>query len=129
MKKILLFTIILILSVGIAYAKDYEVTKKAGPYTVQVRMDRNPPSVGNNNATIAIKDAQGQGVIDAAVAVEYGMPAMPGMGAMNYKQKATLKDGQYRAALNLSMSGSWYVTVKITKSGKTQSIKLNVDVQ
>jgi hypothetical protein len=32
------------------------------------------------------------------------------------------------APLNFSMAGAWYITIKITRAGKTQSVKLNVDV-
>jgi hypothetical protein len=31
--------------------------------------------------------------------------------------------------VNLSMSGSWNVAVKITKGGKTSTVKFNVDAQ
>jgi hypothetical protein len=48
---------------------------------------------------------------------------------MNYKAGASLKDKRYAATLNFSMSGPWAVTIKITRGGKTQSVKLNVDVK
>jgi hypothetical protein len=57
------------------------------------------------------------------------MPAMPGMGAMNYKTNAELKAGKYSAVLDFSMSGPWFVNIKITKAGKTQTVKLNIDVK
>jgi hypothetical protein len=31
--------------------------------------------------------------------------------------------------VDFSMSGSWSIAVKITRGGKTQSVKLNVDVK
>lgn len=78
---------------------------------------------------IALKDAAGKNVTDASVIVEYGMPAMPGMGAMNYKTNATLKGSNYLATVNFSMSGAWNVNIKINRGGKTQTVKLNVDIK
>ena len=129
MKRVALVVCVLFLMVGLVHAKDYELTKKAGPYTVLVAIDKNPPVTGPNKMTIGIKDAGSKDVTDATVAVDYGMPAMPGMPAMNYKSSTSLKDKLYVANLNFSMSGSWAITVKITRAGKTQAVKLNVDVK
>ena len=127
MKRLAVFTLTLLLIGGIAYAKDYEVKKKAGEYDVEVKIDKNPPIVGDNNITIEIKDASGKYVTDAKVKVEYSMPAMPGMPAMNYKTDTELKGDEYKAKINLSMSGSWNIALKITRSGKTATMKFNVD--
>ena len=127
MKRLTVVTLILLLIAGIAYAKDYEVKKKAGEYDVVVKIDKNPPVVGDNNIEIEIKDASGKYVTDAKVKVEYSMPAMPGMPAMNYKTDTELKGYEYKAKMNLSMSGAWNVVVKITRGGKTTSVKFNVD--
>jgi hypothetical protein len=128
MKKVIVMVLMALLVAGVAYAKDYELTKKAGDYTVQIKMDKNPPVVGANKLEIGVK-AKAADVTDATVLVDYGMAAMPGMPAMNYKSKTELKDKKYVAALNLSMSGPWFIHVKITRAGKTQLVKLNVDVQ
>ncbi|MDP2276752.1 MAG: FixH family protein [Nitrospirota bacterium] len=127
MKKLVVFTLILLLTAGIAYAKDYEVKKKAGGYNVIVKVDKNPPVVGDNNITIDIKDAAGKNVTDAKVKVEYSMPAMSGMPAMNYKTDTELKGYEYKAKMNLSMAGSWNVVVKITRGSKTTTVKFNAD--
>lgn len=129
MKKIAAVTMALLLIAGIAYAKNYEVKKKAGDYDVVAAIDKNPPVAGDNILTIAVKDASGKAVTDAKVKVDYTMPAMPGMPAMNYKADAKLEGSEYKATLNLSMSGAWNVAVKITKGGKTSTMKFNVDAQ
>jgi hypothetical protein len=104
------------------------VVKKAGSYTVEVKLDKNPPITGQNKMEISIKDDKGGNVTDAKVTVDYSMPAMPGMPAMNYKAKAELNGSRYLANVNFSMSGAWAVNIKITRAGKTQAVKLNVDV-
>lgn len=127
MRKIAVVSIVLLLIAGIAYAKNYEVTKKVGEYTVTAMIDKNPPVVGDNNITIEIKDAAGKAVTDAKVKVEYSMPAMPGMPAMHYKTDAALNGSSYQANMNLSMAGSWNVAVKTMRGGKTATMKFSVD--
>jgi len=129
MKKITVFTMVFLLIAGIAYAKDYEVIKKAGQYDVEVKIDKNPPVVGDNNISIEIKDASGKYVTDAKVKLDYSMPAMPGMPAMNYKADATMSGDTYKAVMNLSMAGSWNIAVKIVRAGKTSSAKFSIDAR
>ena len=129
MKKTAALTMILLLIAGIAYAKNYEVKKKAGDYDVVATIDKNPPVAGDNIITIAIKDASGKAVTDAKVKVDYTMPAMPGMPAMHYKADAKPDGSEYKATMNLSMSGGWNIAVKITKGGKTSTMKFNIDAQ
>jgi len=129
MKKFGFIVLLLLLVAGIAYAKDYEVKKKAGDYDVEVKIDKNPPVVGDNNVKIEIKDSSGKYVTDAKVVIDYSMPAMPGMPAMNYKANAELKGNEYKATMGLSMSGSWNIAVKITRAGKTSTMKFTVDAK
>jgi hypothetical protein len=129
MKKAIWMIMILLLVAGAAWAKDFTLTKKAGDLTVDIKIDKNPPVVGNNNMMVGIKDASGKEVTDAKVAVDYGMPAMPGMPAMNYKTYGMLHGSLYHAIMNLSMSGSWNVTVKINRQGKTVSTKFSIDAR
>jgi hypothetical protein len=129
MKKILVMLTAVLILYGVVYAKDYEVKKKAGDYDVEVKIDKNPPAVGKNNMEIEIKDANGKYVTDANVKVEYTMPAMPGMPAMDYKADAKLDGYEYKATMDLSMSGSWNVVVKITLGDKTSKVKFSIDAQ
>jgi hypothetical protein len=127
MKKILALGLVVLLSAGVALAKDFEVKKKAGEFDVVVTIDKNPPVTGDNNVTVAIKDAAGKVVKDAKVVVDYSMPAMPGMAPMNYKADAVAKGDVYNAVMNLSMAGPWNIAVKITAGGKSGNMKFTVD--
>lgn len=130
MEKIFLLAMALILAMsGAAHAKGWEIKQKAGDYNVAVRLDKNPPVAGDNSMEIEVRDAAGKPVTDAKLKVDYTMPAMPGMPAMNYKADAVLTGSTYGAKLNLSMSGSWNVAVKITRGGKTSAVKFNIDAQ
>jgi len=119
----------LFLLTGMAFAGDYQVTKKAGDLDVVVTIDKNPPVVGDNKVTVALKDSAGKPVTDAKVRVDYSMPAMPGMPAMNYKSNAAPSGETYTAPMTLSMAGAWNVAVKILREGKTSTVKFNVDAQ
>ena len=128
LKVAVLIGVMFLVTVGMVYAAN-TITKKAGEYTVDVTTDKNPPVMGKNNVDVAVKDKAGKAVIDAKVVVEYTMPAMPGMPAMNYKSTADLKGDRYKAVIEPSMAGPWNVAVKITRSGKTDTAKLTLDVK
>ena len=129
MKRSVVAVLVIILAAGVAYAKGYEVQKKVGEYDVTITFDRNPPVASDNEVSIAVKDASGINIKDAQVKVEYSMPAMVGMPAMSYKTDAVLNGDEYGAVMALSMSGSWNVAVKITKAGKTSTLKFTVDAR
>jgi len=129
MKRVFYVVLALLFAFGVSYAKDLEVKKKAGQYDVQIKIDKNPPIVGENAIEVEIKDPSGKYITDAKVMVEYSMPPMPGMPAMNYKTEAKLEGYEYKAKMNLSMSGAWNIVIKITKDGSTQSVKFNVDAR
>ena len=127
MKKLMLIGLAVLLSAGVVFAKDYEVKKKAGEFDVVVTIDKNPPVTGDNGVTVSVKDAGGKPVKDAKVIVDYSMPAMPGMPAMSYKGDAELKGTAYKVKMNLSMAGSWNITIQITQGDKVRRAKFNVD--
>ena len=130
-KRILaaLFVLFFVLSAPTAGAKSYELKKKAGDFEAEVRMERNPPSPGDNNIEIEIKDGEGKPITEAKVLVNYYMPPMPRMAPMNYTTDAKLKGEKYKATMNLIMSGPWVIAVKITHGGKTSTAKFNIDAQ
>ena len=131
MKKVALFVVAVALLAGVvsAHARNHEMTGTAGDYSVVLKLDKNPPVKGSSQATIDIRDASGKAVTNAKVTLEYGMPPMPGMGAMNYKRSATLKGESYQASINFSMNGPWYLNVRIAGEGSSHLVKFNVDVR
>lgn len=129
MKRVMLAAMMVLLIAGTAVAKNYEVTKKAGDYNVVVSIDKNPPTTGDNNISVSVKDGAGADVTDAKVVVEYSMPAMPGMPAMNYKTNAEWTGKEYKSKVNFSMSGSWNMAIKIIRAGKTTQVKFTVDAR
>lgn len=130
MKKWLCVGVVsMIFMVGTAFAGEYAVQKKAGDYTVDIRMDKNPPVVGANQVEVVVKDKAGKAVTDAKVQVIASMPAMPGMPAVENKAEAKPDGGKYKAKIDLSMGGSWNMSVRITQGGKTAIAKYTVDAR
>jgi hypothetical protein len=129
MKRRGLAIFVLLLGVSGAFSKSLELKKKAGEYEVKIEIDKNPPVIGDNKIEIEIKDAAGAPVTDAKILVNYYMPPMPRMAPMNYKVEAKRKDEQYKAKMDLIMSGPWIIAVKITRDKKTTTAKFNIDVR
>ncbi|KWT91030.1 FixH family protein [Candidatus Magnetominusculus xianensis] len=128
-KMLVLLIAVVVLTAGVVYAKDMQMQKKAGEYTVQLKLDKKSPVVGDNAAQIEVTDASGRLVTDAKVKLDYSMPAMPGMPAMNYTADITQTGEVYHAVLNLSMAGSWNIDVKVTHNKKTISAKFTIDAK
>lgn len=127
MKRLAVAVLMLLVVSGVAFAKNYEMSKKTGGFDVTMVIDKNPPVVGDNNVAVTVKDSTGKEVTDAKVVIDYSMPAMPGMPAMNYKEPAQVKGNEYRATINLSMSGAWNFAVKISSGSQTVTAKFNVE--
>jgi hypothetical protein len=111
-----------------AYAKEYQAKKKAGNFEVEIRMDRDPPILGDNPVKIEIRDSGGKTVKDAKVLVNYYMPPMPRMAPMNYRTQAPLKGEQFLTTLRFIMSGPWYIVVIIERGGNPSSAKFYIQV-
>jgi hypothetical protein len=114
---------------GTADPKSLEITRRTADYEVGIRLDRNPPILGDNPMDIAIRDRKGNPVVDAKVLVNYYMPPMPRMAPMNFATDAKVKKETYRTTLSLIMSGPWIVVVKVMREGKTVAAKFNFDAQ
>jgi len=124
-----LVVLLVVLVAGTVLAKENTVQKKAGDYSVDIKMDKDTPVVGSNNVEIVIKDKAGKAVTDAKVVVTASMPSMPGMPAMENKADAKLDGGKYKAKIDLSMGGSWNMSVRITQGGQTATAKWTVDAR
>jgi hypothetical protein len=122
---ILILTALVFLAAG--YPDDLELKKSIRGYQVEIKINKNPPVIGDNKIEIQIKDASDSPVIDAKVLVNYYMPPMPRMAPMNYKTEAKLKDEKYRAKMKIIMAGPWIIAVKFSREGKTLTAKFNID--
>jgi hypothetical protein len=129
MKRIILTLIILFISAALVYGMDYEVTKKLGDYYVQVKVDRNPPVVGENNMMIWMKDADGNNVKGATISVDYRRATILWMSTKKYNAYAQPHENNYHAILEFPTQGSWDVTINIRYKGKRVSTSFRIDVK
>jgi len=130
MKRIFLILALLVLIPSLLPAGEYESKGKAGDYSVVVRIDKNPPGMGNNIMNIYITDKNQQSVTDARVKVHYLMPSLPGKPPMmEYDTEAALRDNHYLARMNLSMAGKWSVIVSVIRAGKTGTMTFSFFVK
>jgi len=68
---------------------------------------------GNNNFTLTFTDASGKPVDVGAASVNFYMPAMGSMAAMNDAATLTTSDtpGVYKGKANLQMGGEWQAQI------------------
>ena len=81
-------------------------------YVVTLAADPTPPVVGDGALNVTLRDAAGQAVDDAQLAIEANM-SHAGMTPV-MADGAAGKDGIYRVPLTWTMAGDWYVDVKFT---------------
>jgi hypothetical protein len=112
---------------GPAAAGPLELKQKAGLYDVELRLERNPPVVGDNGLELRITDGSGAPLKDAKVLVNYYMPPMPRMAPMNYRIEAKPKKDAYAIRMRIIMAGPWVIIVKITVGEKTTSARFHID--
>ena len=110
-------------------AADYRVRKNAEGLTFDIAINRNPPVLGDNEIRIEIKDPQGNPVLDAEVLVNYYMPPMPNMAPMNYTIPAPLKGKEYRAVMDLIMTGPWNIITRARIQGRWIRVVFPIDVR
>lgn len=126
------WTILIIVSLllgNVICSDDLELKKNVGAYEIAIKIDRNPPILGNNRIEIEIKESGGALVTDADVLVNYYMPPMPRMVPMNYKVKAKLKGGTYTAVMKFIMEGPWVIAVKVSHGDRKFTAKFNINAR
>jgi RND family efflux transporter MFP subunit len=88
---------------------------------VTLRIQPDPPKVGQNRLEVTVKDAAGKPIDDAQVSVQFYMPAMPTMNMPAMRNDVTLSPaggGMYRGSGEIMMAGRWDATVTVTRGGQ-----------
>jgi nitrogen fixation protein FixH len=94
-------------------------TQSNGALNITFRTLDSPQS-GENKLEAVVKQPDGKPVTDANVAVTFRMPAMPSMNMPEMHTTTQLShsgDGRYVGTSQLSMAGTWYVTVTVSRDG------------
>ncbi|MVF23103.1 efflux RND transporter periplasmic adaptor subunit [Methylocaldum sp. BRCS4] len=92
--------------------------KAIGDLRLRISTQPEPAKVGENALRIEVKDARGQPVTHAALAVEYTMD-MPGM-PIDKAEVRHIGDGVYETQVRFTMAGPWGVTVSLRQPGQAE---------
>jgi uncharacterized lipoprotein YmbA len=100
--------------------------RPAGPtstegVTIDFSSEPDPPKSGDNTIEVTVRQPDGSPITDAAVTAVFSMPAMPAMNMPAMRAEAKLshvEGGRYQGMGQLSMSGTWNVTVTATRDGE-----------
>ena len=95
---------------------------------VSTAFSPDPPRQGPEAITVTVKDADGNAIRGATVAITTNMPSMSMKGPKLSAQDNG--DGTYSARTNLNYATSWTFDVKVTSSdGKTGSAHMETAVK
>ncbi|HYJ96401.1 MAG TPA: FixH family protein [Vicinamibacterales bacterium] len=96
-------------------------TSSSGAVAIEFLSEPDPPKAGDNTIAVTVRQPDGTAITDAAVTAVFSMPAMPAMNMPAMRTEATLshvEGGRYQGMGQLSMSGTWNVTVTATRDGE-----------
>lgn len=80
-----------------------------------------PPAKGDNTVVVTVRNPDGSPVKSGNVKAVFSMPAMPSMNMPAMRSDAALQhqgEGRYRGTGQLSMGGTWNVTITISDGAK-----------
>ena len=88
---------------------------------IEFRSEPDPPASGDNTFEVVVTQPDGSPVTDATVEAVFSMPAMPAMNMPAMRSTAALAHegaGRYRGIGQLSMGGTWNVTVTVSRGAE-----------
>ncbi len=131
MKRNLFVPIFLLLGLFLVSAcQKKEAFKKeivSGGYKAVITSDQ-PPHVGINIWKIKIYKPDGKLMTGANVSVNGYMPPMPGMPEMSFDYPVVDKGSYYESKVNLSMRGTWQITIKAQKGNEQAQFKFGFNL-
>ncbi len=97
-------------------------------YKVVIISDQ-PPHVGINKWKVYVYTIDGKPVENAVVKNINGyMPPMPGMPEMSFDYKVVKVGDHYESDVNLSMGGTWQMTILVEIDGKPYEFKFGFNL-
>jgi len=111
------FALVLLLAVSCNKAPSGQ-SASAGDLKVDLALDPDPPTTGDNRLLVTVRDSSGKPVDGARLAFEYDMPAMGSMPEMKGDGTTqALGGGRYHVTYPLQMNGDWTLTLGIEAPG------------
>ena len=93
----------------------------SGGAAIEFRSDPDPPKSGDNSIEVTVRQPDGTAITDATVTAVFSMPPMPAMNMPAMRAETSLthvEGGRYRGTGQLSMAGTWNVTVTAVRDGQ-----------
>ena len=93
---------------------------------IALRVQPDPPNVGENTFEVAVQDDKGQPVPDADVVIQFFMAGMPTMNMPAMRNEVKLSPaggGLYRGTGEITMAGRWEATVVVSRQGQRLGAK------
>lgn len=132
-----------VLALGIAIGVQYRVTAsepnsssdptglqptyRAGPFNLGVEVIPETPAVGENHLRVRLEDREGEPVRGASIRAVAEMPAMGTMPAMQAPaDMREIEPGVYQGTFDLSMEGSWPLTLAIRADAGEARVTLDM---
>ena len=106
--------------------EDFKKELSAGDLKIVITSDQ-PPHVGINKWKLKIYQ-NGKPVTDAKLKINGYMPPMPGMPEMSFDYPVKKVGEYYQSDVNLSMGGTWQITISIEREGETQKVKFGFNL-
>jgi hypothetical protein len=122
--------LLLLVGVVIFSCSKKEAYKKellSDSYKIVITSDQ-PPHVGINKWKIYVYKKDGSQITDAVVKINGYMPPMPGMPEMSFDYPVKNTGQFYESNVNLSMNGTWQITVSVERNGKKEEIKFGFNL-
>jgi nitrogen fixation protein FixH len=97
------------------------VVAQSSVATLTLTTKPTPLGLGQNLFEVSVKDAKGQSVTNATVALQLVMPADPKTKHPEMRTEGTLNSvgaGKYNGIAIVTMAGDWDVTVTAKQNGK-----------
>jgi nitrogen fixation protein FixH len=102
-------------------ARSAGATDSATGVALDFQSEPDPLRSGDNAIEVTVRQRDGSAITDADVTAVFSMPAMPTMNMPAMRSEARLthvEGGRYRGTGQLSMAGTWNVTVTATREGE-----------
>ncbi|WP_457642067.1 FixH family protein [Persephonella sp.] len=129
-KMFLIIPVFLFAVIFLSACSKKEAYKKeliSNSYKVVI-VSEEPPHVGINKWKLYIYTKGGSPVTDANVKVNGYMPPMPGMPEMSFDYPVKNTGHFYESDVNLSMGGTWQITITVEREGKKESLKFGFNL-
>jgi nitrogen fixation protein FixH len=123
--QVLIFIALILLLAACGGQPSSEPTQTANGITATLALAPDPPvPMGTTTLTLTLKDADGQPLTAADVALDLTMPAMA--MPINRPTATETADGVYEAEAIFTMVGAWRIQVDVTYGGASATFTFDL---